>query len=80
VVGVIINLAVFFAYHVLWPQGIAQPFSVQTLFTGFQWISMLIGIAAFVALWRYKIGVITVIGACGLAGLLYTLARPLMGA
>jgi chromate transporter len=80
VVGVIINLAVFFAYHVLWPQGITQPFSMQTLFTGFQWISMLIGIAAFVALWRYKIGVITVIGACGLAGLLYTLARPLLGA
>jgi chromate transporter len=80
VVGVIINLAVFFAYHVLWPQGITQPFSFQTLFIGLQWISVLIGIAAFVALWRYKIGVITVIGACGLAGLLYTLARPLMGA
>ncbi|MBS1219591.1 MAG: chromate transporter, partial [Proteobacteria bacterium] len=41
VVGVIINLAVFFACHVLWPQGITQPFSVQTLFTGFQWISLL---------------------------------------
>jgi chromate transporter len=79
VVGVIINLAVFFAYHVLWPHGITQPFSMQTLFSGFQWISLLIGVAAFVALWRYKIGVITVIGACGLAGLLYTLARPLIG-
>jgi len=79
VVGVIINLAVFFAYHVLWPQGIAQPFSMQTLFTGFQWISLLIGIAAFVALWRYKIGVITVICACGLAGLVYTFAKPLIG-
>jgi len=79
VVGVIINLAVFFAYHVLWPQGITQPFSMQTLFIGFQWISLLIGFAAFLALWRYKIGVITVIGACGLAGLLYTLARPFLG-
>jgi len=80
VVGVILNLAVFFAYHVLWPQGLAQPLSLTTLFTGFQWISALIGIAAFIALWRYKIGIITVIGACGMAGLLYTLARPLMGA
>ena len=73
VVGVIINLAVFFAYHVLWPQGITQPFSFQTLFTGFQWISLLIGVAAFIALWRYKIGIITVIGACGAAGLIYKL-------
>ena len=73
VVGVILNLAVFFAYHVLWPQGLAQPLSVQTLFTGFQWISALIGIAAFVALWRYKVGIITVIGACGAVGLAYTL-------
>ncbi|MBS1220217.1 MAG: chromate transporter, partial [Proteobacteria bacterium] len=73
VVGVIINLAVFFAYHVLWPQGITQAFNMQTLFTGFQWISLLIGVAAFIALWRYKIGIITVIGACGAAGLVYKL-------
>ncbi len=79
VVGVILNLAVFFAYHVLWPQGLAQPFSMQTLFTGFEWISALIGIAAFIALWRYKVGIIAVIGACGLAGLLYIFARPLIG-
>jgi len=79
VVGVILNLAVFFAYHVLWPQGLAQPLSLTTLFTGFEWISALIGVAAFIALWRYKVGIISVIGACGLAGLLYTLARPLMG-
>jgi len=79
VVGVILNLAVFFAYHVLWPQGLAQPLSLTTLFTGFEWVSALIGVAAFIALWRYKVGIISVIGACGLAGLLYTLARPLMG-
>ena len=29
--------------------------------------------AAFLALWRYKIGVIPVIGACPLAGLGYSL-------
>ena len=80
VVGVILNLAVFFAYHVLWPQGFAQPFSAQTFFVGFEWISVIIGIAAFIALWRYKAGIITVIGACGLAGLIYTFARPLIGA
>ena len=79
VVGVILNLAVFFAYHVLWPQGLAQPLSLTTLFTGFEWVSALIGVAAFIALWRYKVGIISVIGACGLAGLAYTFARPLIG-
>jgi chromate transporter len=78
-VGVILNLAVFFAYHVLWPQGIVQPFSMQTLFAGFEWISVLIGAAAFIALWRYKINIIPVILACGAAGLAYTLITPLLG-
>ena len=66
VVGVILNLALFFAYHVLWPHGFAP-----TFYRGFEWISALIGIAAFLALWRFKIGVIPVIGACALAGLLF---------
>jgi chromate transporter len=64
VVGVILNLAVFFAYHVLWPQG----------FQGsFEWFSAAIGLVAFVALWRFKAGIIPVIGACAVAGLAYTL-------
>lgn len=64
VVGVVINLAVFFAYHVLWPQG----------FDGrFEWFSALIGIAAFIALFRYKAGIVTVIAACAIAGLVYSL-------
>ncbi len=76
VVGVVLNLAVFFAYHVLWPQGLAQPFAVPSLFVGFEWVSALIGISAFIALWRFKVGIIPVIGACAAAGLVYTLARP----
>jgi chromate transporter len=59
VVGVVINLAVFFAYHVLWPQGLGGRFD---------WASALIGIAAAVALLRYKLGVIPVIGACAALG------------
>jgi chromate transporter len=70
VVGVILNLAVFFAYHVLWPGG----------FPGrFEWVSAVIGIAAFAALWRYKVGIIPVIGACGAAGLIHTFVKPLLG-
>ncbi len=74
VVGVILNLAVFFAYHVLWPNGFASPLDARTLLLGFDWVSALVGIAAFVALWRFKLGVIPVIGACALVGMLYRLA------
>ena len=64
VVGVILNLAAFFAYHVLWPQGFNAPF---------EWFSALIGAAAFVALFKYKVGVVTLIGACATVGLAYSL-------
>lgn len=64
VVGVIVNLAVFFAYHVLWPNGFDA---------AFEWFSALIGIAAFIALFRYKAGIVTVISACAVAGLSYSL-------
>lgn len=64
VVGVILNLAVFFAYHVLWPEGLQGVFD---------WPSLVIGVAAFVALWRYKAGIMPVIGACAAAGAAWTL-------
>jgi chromate transporter len=60
VVGVILNLACFFAYHVLWPAGFAGSFDFG---------AALIATAAAVALFRYKVGVIAVIGAGALAGL-----------
>ena len=66
VVGVILNLALFFAYHVLWPQGFGGPFSAA---------SALITLAAAVALFRFKVGVIPLLGACALAGLVLTFAR-----
>ena len=61
VVGVIANLAVFFAYHVLWPAGLSGRF---------EWPAAVIGIAAAIALIRFKVGVIPVVlisGLCGLA-------------
>jgi chromate transporter len=69
VVGVIVNLAVFFAYHVLWPQGLAGRF---------EWASALIGIGAAAALFRFKVGVIPVVLTSGLAGLALTFLRPLL--
>jgi len=64
VVGVILNLATFFAYHVLWPQGFEN---------NFEWISAIIGAAAFIALFKYKRGIVEVIGACAAIGLTYSL-------
>ncbi|TAN49319.1 MAG: chromate efflux transporter [Methylococcaceae bacterium] len=66
VVGVILNLAVFFAWHVFWPQGWAG---------SFDGVAALIGACALLALLRYKVGVIAVIGACGTAGLLFTVGQ-----
>lgn len=65
VVGVILNLAVFFAYHVLWPKGLDGDFD---------WLSLMIGIAAFVALFRFKVGIIPVIAVSALAGLIIAMA------
>ena len=55
-----------------------QPPGLSTVFDGFEWFSALIGVAAAIALFRYKIGIIPVILACGLAGLTYTLLKPLL--
>ena len=62
VVGVIVNLALFFAYHVLWPHGWQG---------GFVWPALAIGAGASLALFRYKVGVIRIVVACGLAGLVW---------
>lgn len=61
VVGVILNLAVFFGYHVLWPQGFGG---------AFDWPSALIALAAAIALFRFKRNVIHVIAACAISGLI----------
>lgn len=65
VVGVVLNLAVFFAYHVLWPQGFEADF---------EWFAAVLGMLAFVALFKYRAGIVPVIGAGAVAGLGYTLA------
>ncbi|ADQ84257.1 chromate efflux transporter [Methylovorus sp. MP688] len=65
VVGVIVNLAVFFAYHVMWPQG---------LDAGVDWVALLLALAAVLAIFRFKVGVIPVILASGLLGMCLKLA------
>ena len=67
VVGVILNLALFFAYHVLWPQGFGGRFDAA---------SAVIALAAAVALFRFKVGVLPLLGTCALAGLAWTWLLP----
>jgi chromate transporter len=61
VVGVIVNLALFFGYHTLWPQGFTGSLDIP---------SALIAAAAAVALLKFKLNVMHVIGVCGLLGVL----------
>ncbi|MFP1132865.1 chromate efflux transporter [Asticcacaulis sp. W401b] len=59
VVGVILNLALFFGYHVLWPEG----------FEGtFKWVGALITTVVATALIRFKAKVVAIIAVCALAG------------
>jgi chromate transporter len=63
VVGVILNLAVWFALHVIHPD------------RGFDWFAIVLGAAALVALIRWNVSVIAVVLAGGVIGLLASLVR-----
>jgi chromate transporter len=63
VVGVILNLAVWFALHVVHPS------------EGVDWFAIALGLSALIAMLRWKLGVIPVIIAGGLMGLLFSLLR-----
>ena len=71
VVGVVLNLALFFGWHVIFPRATeAAPFA-----GGFEWFYALISLAAFIALWKYKQDIMKVIAACGAIGLVFTYLR-----
>ena len=70
VVGVILNLALFFGYHVLWPQG-----SGAGWVNGCDVAAVLIALGAALALWRFKRTVIEVMTACAALGLVLSWLR-----
>ena len=70
VVGVILNLALFFAVHVLWPQGLGARFDL---------LSALICIGAALALFRFKVGVMPLLAACAAIGLVAGWLLPRFG-
>ncbi len=69
VVGVILNLAMFFAYHVMWPNGMGENFGniLQV-----EWFAVVVCLASFIALFRYKVGMMTLIATTGGLGLAYS--------
>jgi len=66
VVGVIVNLALFFGQHVLWPDGWSGRFDA---------VAGALALAAAVALFRFKRGVIEVIAVSAAIGLVVFLLR-----
>jgi chromate transporter len=58
VVGVVLNLAVWFGMHVLLPVN-----------AGFNWFAALVGLAGFIAIQWLGLGIITVIVSCAVLGL-----------
>jgi chromate transporter len=63
VVGVIGGLAVFVAEHALLDDGDVE------------WILTAAAVAAFIAVWRFRVGVVTTVLACAAVGLIETLTR-----
>ena len=58
VVGVIVNLAVFFAGHVFWPGAVAV-----------DWFALVLTAVAMLAIFRFRVGVIPIILGCGVLGM-----------
>jgi len=65
VVGVIASLAIFFSYHIFWPNGFGKG-----QVDGF---SVILTAAAALALFRFKLGVIPVILSCRIMGMAWRL-------
>ncbi|MEI6084201.1 MAG: chromate efflux transporter [Verrucomicrobiota bacterium] len=60
VVGVVLNLAVWFGLHTLFPEA-----------GGVNWFAVAVGVVAFLGMWRWKWGVIPVVVGSGILGLVY---------
>jgi chromate transporter len=59
VVGVVLNLAVWFGLRTLFPDG------------GVNWFAIVVGVMAFLGMWRWKWGIVPVVLGSGAFGLVY---------
>ncbi|HVU20328.1 MAG TPA: chromate efflux transporter [Rhizomicrobium sp.] len=80
VVGVILNLAIWFALHTLFTQmvpmrGYGFAFDLPVLGSS-NWPALFLSVAAMIAMFRFKAGMLPVLAACSLAGVIYYLLGP----
>jgi chromate transporter len=77
VVGVILNLAVWFFLHSIFAQVNTVRAGVLSLAvpvpTSIQWPTLILALAAIVAMFRFKVGTIPIFAACSLAGVAFYL-------
>lgn len=77
VVGVILNLAVWFAIHTLFGEVRALPFAGGTLdlpvLVSIKWPALLLATGAVIAVFRFKAGVLPVLGTSAVLGAAYVL-------
>jgi chromate transporter len=77
VVGVILNLALWFAIHTLFGQVRLVPFAGGTIdvpvLASLNIAAALLALGAVIAVFRFKIGVLPVLGACSALGAIYVL-------
>lgn len=77
VVGVILNLAVWFFLHSIFAQVNTLHAGVLTLvvpvLSSIQWPTLILALAAIVAMFRFKVGMLPTFAACSLAGVAFYL-------
>jgi chromate transporter len=83
VVGVILNLAIWFGLHVLFAhviewRGYGITLDMPVL-SSINLASATLMAAAMIALFQFKVGMLVVLGACSVAGMLYYLATGVAG-
>jgi len=81
VVGVVLNLALWFAIHSLFRETVpvhAFPFAFEApRLASVDWLALALSIAAAIAIFRFKVGMIPTLAACCVVGLLLYLSGAL---
>ena len=81
VVGVVLNLAIWFAIHTIFRETVpvrAFPFAFEApKLASVDWLALALSIAAAVAIFRFKVGMIPTLAACCAVGLALYLAGAL---
>jgi len=81
VVGVVLNLALWFAIHTIFRESVpvrAFPFSFDApLLASVDWLALALSLAAATAIFRFKVGMIPTLAACCVVGLALYLAGAL---